>query len=298
MTASPGEPLPSRCAVRVLDRGRGRAPLPRCLRRRDGDAARPLPPASRRGARAQAGELTFTYRFSFRNEPMLDLAERVAPRRARRPRVVLLQLVGLRGERVGAAPRGALLGASGPGRQGRVPLARHLVPRLDDGRALALGLALAGAVRAAAAQVRGRARTATRPRRARRRSRRPSSRGAPTTSPRSSSSPSPGRPAPPCRSPTATSRRCARCATGTTCSWSPTRSSPRSGAPAAGSRWSTTTPCLTSSPSGRASAAGSIPLSGMVASSRLRDVIEARRTASPTATRSRATRSDAPSAPR
>ena len=28
--------------------------------------------------RAQAGELTFTYRFSFRNEPMLDLAERVA----------------------------------------------------------------------------------------------------------------------------------------------------------------------------------------------------------------------------
>ena len=59
----------------------------------------------------QSEVLNFTYRFSFRNEPMLELAERVRAGRAGRPRVVLLQLVRLRGQRVGDAPGRALLGA-------------------------------------------------------------------------------------------------------------------------------------------------------------------------------------------
>ena len=95
----------------LLDRGRRRAPVPRRVRRRDGDAARPLPSAGRRGA-PRAGRRAHVH------VPLL-VPERADARpgradragRAGRPRVVLLQLVGLRGERVGAAPRGALLGA-------------------------------------------------------------------------------------------------------------------------------------------------------------------------------------------
>jgi len=79
MTASPGEPLP--VAVRGegcwIEDADGRRYLDAC-----GGAMVMLlghcHPRVVEALRAQAGELTFTYRFSFRNEPMLDLAERVA----------------------------------------------------------------------------------------------------------------------------------------------------------------------------------------------------------------------------
>ena len=146
-----------------------------------------------------------------------------SPDRAGRSRVVLLQLVRVGGQRVGPAPGGALLGAPGPAGQDRVPVPGDVLPRLDDGRAFALRVALAGAVRAAAAKVRGGARTRTPRRRAPPRSSRPSSRAAPTTWRRSWSSRSPAPRGRPCRCRRAIWRRCARCATATTCCSSPTR---------------------------------------------------------------------------
>jgi adenosylmethionine-8-amino-7-oxononanoate aminotransferase len=79
MTASPGSPLPiavrgSGCWIEDAD---GNRYLDAC----GGAMAMPLGhchPRVVETLRAQAGELTFTYRFSFRNEPMLALAERVA----------------------------------------------------------------------------------------------------------------------------------------------------------------------------------------------------------------------------
>ncbi len=81
MTASPGSPLP--VAVRAegcwIEDADGRRYLDAC-----GGAMVMLlghcHPRVVEALRAQAGELTFTYRFSFRNEPMLDLAERIAAR--------------------------------------------------------------------------------------------------------------------------------------------------------------------------------------------------------------------------
>jgi adenosylmethionine-8-amino-7-oxononanoate aminotransferase len=81
MTASPGEPLP--IAVRAegswIEDSDGRRYLDAC-----GGAMVMLlghcHPRVVEALRAQAGDLTFTYRFSFRNEPMLDLAERIAAR--------------------------------------------------------------------------------------------------------------------------------------------------------------------------------------------------------------------------
>lgn len=79
MTASPGSPLP--VAVRGegcwIEDADGRRYLDAC----GGAMAMPLGhchPRLVETLRAQAGELAFTYRFSFRNQPMLDLAERVA----------------------------------------------------------------------------------------------------------------------------------------------------------------------------------------------------------------------------
>jgi adenosylmethionine-8-amino-7-oxononanoate aminotransferase len=79
MTASPGSPLP--IAVRGegcwIEDADGRQYLDAC----GGAMAMPLGHCHQRlveTLRAQAGELAFTYRFSFRNQPMLDLAERVA----------------------------------------------------------------------------------------------------------------------------------------------------------------------------------------------------------------------------
>jgi adenosylmethionine-8-amino-7-oxononanoate aminotransferase len=79
MTASPGSPLPiavrgSGCWIEDAD---GRRYLDAC----GGAMAMPLGHCHPRvvaALRDQAGELAFTYRFSFRNEPMLGLAERVA----------------------------------------------------------------------------------------------------------------------------------------------------------------------------------------------------------------------------
>jgi adenosylmethionine-8-amino-7-oxononanoate aminotransferase len=81
MTASPGTALP--VAVRAegcwIEDADGRRYLDAC-----GGAMVMLlghcHPRLVEALRAQAGELTFTYRFSFRNEPMLDLAERIAAR--------------------------------------------------------------------------------------------------------------------------------------------------------------------------------------------------------------------------
>jgi len=79
MTASPGSALPvavrgEGCWIEDADGGRY---LDAC-----GGAMVMLlghcHPRVVEALRAQAGELTFTYRFSFRNEPMLDLAERIA----------------------------------------------------------------------------------------------------------------------------------------------------------------------------------------------------------------------------
>ena len=79
MTASPGTPLP--IAVRGegcwIEDADGRRYLDAC----GGAMAMPLGhchPRLVETVRAQAAELAFTYRFSFRNQPMLDLAERVA----------------------------------------------------------------------------------------------------------------------------------------------------------------------------------------------------------------------------
>jgi adenosylmethionine-8-amino-7-oxononanoate aminotransferase len=79
MTASPGSALPvavrgEGCWIEDVD---GRRYLDAC----GGAMAMPLGhchPRVVEALRAQAGELTFTYRFSFRNGPMLDLAERIA----------------------------------------------------------------------------------------------------------------------------------------------------------------------------------------------------------------------------
>ena len=79
MTASPGTPLP--IAVRGegcwIEDAEGRQYLDAC----GGAMAMPLGhchPRLVETLRAQAAELAFTYRFSFRNQPMLDLAERIA----------------------------------------------------------------------------------------------------------------------------------------------------------------------------------------------------------------------------
>ena len=81
MTASPGAPPPiavraSGCWIEDADGGRY---LDAC----GGAMSMPLGhchPALVEAVRAQSERLTFTYRFSFRNEPMLDLAERIAAR--------------------------------------------------------------------------------------------------------------------------------------------------------------------------------------------------------------------------
>ena len=89
----------------------------------------------------QVAELSFTYRFSFRNGPMLELAEELRERLAARGHLVLLQLVGLRVGGVGDPARPPLLAAARQAREDRPDLALALVPRLDARRALALGLA-------------------------------------------------------------------------------------------------------------------------------------------------------------
>ena len=65
----------------------------------------------------QVAELSFTYRFSFRNGPMLELAEELRGSLAARRHLVLLQLLGLGVGRVGDPARAALLAAAGqPGK--------------------------------------------------------------------------------------------------------------------------------------------------------------------------------------
>ena len=173
-------------AVRAAGCGsrRRRPPLPGRLRRRDGDAARPLPPAAGRGA-APAG---------------------------RRARLHLPLLVPQRADaRAGRADRARSRRASSSGASSTRPARRRTSrrctwrcstgsswasrprssscpgsPRYHGSTLGALSLSgspLAGAVRAAAAQVRRRCPTSRRPRRARRSWRRPSCRAAPTTSP-------------------------------------------------------------------------------------------------------------------
>ena len=258
MTASPGSALP--VAVRGegcwIEDADGRRYLDAC-----GGAMVMLlghcHPRVVEALRAQAGELTFTYRFSFRNEPMLDLAERIARvapgdlewcffnssgseanESALHLAVLYWELQGRAGKveflsRV-TSYHGSTMGAlSLSGSRWRAPFELLLrkyavVPNSDTrrgGRGGARG-------RDPLARRRPRRRVL---RRARHRD----------------------RPARRCRCPTATSRPCARCATATRSCSSPTRSSPPSGAPDAGLRSSTATPCPTSSRSERASAAAS-----------------------------------------
>ena len=103
----------------------------------------------------QVAELSFTYRFSFRNGPMLELARGAAQHLAAARHVVLLQLVGLGVGRVGDPARAPLLAAARAGRQDRPDLALAVVPRLDAGRALALGLQVARLLRADPGQAPG-----------------------------------------------------------------------------------------------------------------------------------------------
>ena len=60
----------------------------------------------------QVAELSFTYRFSFRNGPMLELAEELRCDLAAGGHLVLLQLLGLGVGRVGDPARAALLAAA------------------------------------------------------------------------------------------------------------------------------------------------------------------------------------------
>ena len=60
----------------------------------------------------QVAELSFTYRFSFRNGPMLELAEELREHLAARRHLVLLQLLRLGVRRVGDPARAALLAAA------------------------------------------------------------------------------------------------------------------------------------------------------------------------------------------
>ena len=62
-------------------------------------------------AQKQLEKLTFTYRFSFSNEPMIELAGLIREIAPDGPRVGVLQLVGVGVRRVGDPPRPALLAA-------------------------------------------------------------------------------------------------------------------------------------------------------------------------------------------
>ena len=88
----------------------------------------------------QVDELTFTYRFSFGNEPMADLAGAAPRDRADGARVGLLQLVGLGVDRVGHPHGDPLLAAPGPPVEDRADLALPELPRLDARRPRPVGL--------------------------------------------------------------------------------------------------------------------------------------------------------------
>ncbi len=140
------------------DPRRGRPQLPRRLRRRDGDVARALPPASRRG-RAAAGRRALVHvPLLVPQRPDAGARRGVARHLAARRHLVLLQLVGLGVRRVGDPAGTALLAAAGQAGQDRPDLALAVVPRLDTRRALALGLQVARVLRADPRQVPRRAR--------------------------------------------------------------------------------------------------------------------------------------------
>ena len=116
MTASPGRvvPIADRAAGCYIEAG-GKRYLDAC-----GGAMVMLlghcHPRLVEALERQARELAFTYRFSFRNQPMLDLAERVATVAPGDLEWCFFNSSGLGGQRVGGAPGGALLGAAGASR--------------------------------------------------------------------------------------------------------------------------------------------------------------------------------------
>ena len=91
----------------------------------------------------QSEELNFTYRFSFRNEPMLELAERI--RRVAPGELEWCFFNSSGSEANESAMHLAVLYwelCGKPGEAG-LPVPGHVVPRLDAGRPVAVGVALA-----------------------------------------------------------------------------------------------------------------------------------------------------------
>ena len=89
----------------------------------------------------QVAELSFTYRFSFRNGPMLELAEELRSVSPLADTWCFFNSSGSESVESAIQLALALLAAARPSGQDRPDLALAVVPRLDARRALALGLA-------------------------------------------------------------------------------------------------------------------------------------------------------------
>ena len=260
-------------------------------------------------AAKQAKELAFFPLWSYAHPNAIELAERVAELRPRRPQPGLLHQRRRRGRRDRLEAGEELLQAHRQADEAQGDQPRDRLPRHHPGRAVDHRAAGAqGAVRAAGAlDVPGaRTRTSTaRPsasRAARTRTSRTSAAGPPTRSPSPSRTRAPRRSprssSSPCRTPAAASRPrpatssgSARSATSTTCCWSATRSSAPSGGSATCSRAERYgyQPDMITCAKGITS--GYAPLGAMIATDRLMEpFLDGHGVASRTATPSAATR--------
>ena len=193
-------------------------------------------PTSPRPRRSRPAQLAFHPLWSYAHPTAIELAEKIASLRPRRPQPGLLHHRRRRGGRVRVEARQELLQAHRQAHQAQGDQPGHRLPRHPPGRALDHRHSRhEGAVRAAGALDVPGAQHQLLPRsRARRTTSRRSAAGPPTGSPRPSSSRArrrwPRSSSSRCRTPAAASRRrpatssgCARSATATTCCWSPTR---------------------------------------------------------------------------